>query len=146
MAATIACGNRESFLIETHYLSLIVRLYGDSSELSQTTTQSYTMDTILPDLGTAEQGGLRSSQKHPTSPQLCLPLAATIACGNQESFSIKTQHLSWIVRFYADSSKLSYTTTLYYTADTILPDQGTAEQAGTFCVPFLVCFLSTFFQ
>ena len=41
-------------MIETHPLSLIVRPYADDSELSYTTTLSYTTDTILPDLGTAE--------------------------------------------------------------------------------------------
>ena len=53
--------------------------------------------------------------------------AATIACGNQQSFSIETRPLCLIVRPYADNSKLSYTTTLSYTTDTILPDLGTAE-------------------
>ena len=52
MAATIACNICISFLIETHPLSFIERPYADNSELSYTTTLSYTMDTILPELGT----------------------------------------------------------------------------------------------
>ena len=46
--------DRESFLIETHPLCLIVRPYADNYELSYTTTLSYTTNTILPDLVTAK--------------------------------------------------------------------------------------------
>ena len=39
--------DQESFSIETHPICLIVRPYADNSDLSYTTTLSYTMDTIL---------------------------------------------------------------------------------------------------
>ena len=54
LAATIACGNQESFLTETHPLSLIVRPDADSFELSYTTTLSDTTDTNPLDFVTAE--------------------------------------------------------------------------------------------
>ena len=55
-----------------------------------------TTDTIHPDLSAAEYAGLRPSPQsrmasglhNPISTQLCMPLADTIACGNQESFFI----------------------------------------------------------
>ena len=51
-------------------------------------------------------------------PKLCLPLAATIACGNWESFSIETHPLSLVLDHHS-----------ILTTDTILPELDTAEQA-----------------
>ena len=81
---------------------------------------SYTTDTILPDLGTAEQARLRPSQKRTVSSAdnilphqgFTFPLATTIACADRESFWIETHPLSLIIGPYADSSELSYTSTL----------------------------------
>ena len=64
------------------------------------------------------------------------PTVCSLACrwrlrlalrADRESFSIGTHPLCLIVRPYANNSELSYTTTLSYNTDTILPDLGTAE-------------------
>ena len=52
---------------------------------------------------------------NPTSPGLPLLLAAMFAYGDRV-FLIETLALSLIVRPYADSSEISYTTTLSYQA------------------------------
>ena len=69
---------------------------------------------------------------NPISPQLGLPLAATIACGNQESFSIETYALSLIVRPYADNSEFSYTTTLYYQSIKLLQKEKKKKKMRTY--------------
>ena len=69
---------------------------------------------------------------NPNSPQLRLPLADTIACRNGEYFLIKTHTLCLIVRPYAGSSELSYTTTLIIFLH-ILRDQHFKKKITCFC-------------
>ena len=95
--------------------------------MSYTTTAYYTMDTILPCLGYASGDHSKRCYASPSSLRFA---------GKQ---STKVNHLSgcglfllymahcMIVRPYANSSELSYTTTLSYTTDTILPCFGYAS-------------------
>ena len=99
---------------------LIVRPYAKNSELSYTTTLSFTRDAILPDTGTAEQAGLRRSQTRRLS------FADKIL--THHSFTSRLQ----IKLHVATQSLLGLKpTTLSYTTDTLLPDIVTAEQTGS---------------
>ena len=49
-----------------------------------------------------------------------MPLPATISCGNQESFSIETHTLSFIVRLVLTAPTSSYTNTIYYQSIKVL--------------------------
>ena len=73
-----------------------------------------------PDLGIAEQAGLRPLPQN----KLALGLGPfahhnpnSIACSNQESFVIETHSLCLIVRPFAGNYELYYTTTVSYTTD-----------------------------
>ena len=76
-----------SYVLPNSYWRLDVLLYFYIKKIIKKifyTTLSYTTDTTPRDLGTAELAGLwpLASHHYPISPELCLPLAATIACGH----------------------------------------------------------------
>ena len=89
----------------------------DNSEFSNTTTLSYTTDTILSGLGLGPRSLWGCSAPPPfwqdsSPPRLTRPLAL------QGLLLLLTHALSLMVRPYADNSELSYSTTLSYTTDT----------------------------
>ena len=92
--------------------------YADSFKLSFTITLSYTTDTILPGLGYAlgdHSGGSAGKQ------------STKVDRFSARSLSITNPRSSLDGGHYAGSSKLSFTTTLSYTTDTILPGFGYAS-------------------
>ena len=67
------------------------------------------MDTILPDLGTAEEAGRQAFCHHnPTVYSFACRWRLLLPAAKKSLFSIETYSLSLIVGPYADSSKLSY--------------------------------------
>ena len=89
---------------------MCTRMCSIFSLFSNSTTLSYTTDTILPGLGCASgdhSGGFGRKAVH-------------LACGLFLMYPARCL----IAKPYANSSELSYTTTLCYTTDTILPGLG----------------------
>ena len=100
---------------------VLVKPYANNSELSYYPTLCYTTDTILPGLGYALGEHFWRRYAPPAVRQESSPPRFSALL---HSLFLLCPARCLIVRPCADNYELSYTTTLFYTADTILPGLG----------------------